>query len=178
MIRLQRSVPLFRISVAPWYWHGDNAGIVLPSVSFALPYVVFILLVADANAGRRRSRMVNAPEKNVRSRRPHDGGPLCPPEKGGEFCRSRRRDGCTRCVGVGPYVQRSTRYPPRAGSHVLAGSRGGGPRRVETFRSYSTSPPIDAYAGKGGHWGSSSGGSRPIDGALRPARTNCSGCPV
>ena len=61
--RVQRSHPLFRISIAPRYWHPYNTGIALYYMSFALPYVMFVVLIADAARGRRRGQMLNAPEK-------------------------------------------------------------------------------------------------------------------
>lgn len=61
--RMQRSNPLFRIRIAPRYVRSYNAGIALYYVSFALPYALFIMLIADAVRGVRRGRMPNAPEK-------------------------------------------------------------------------------------------------------------------
>jgi hypothetical protein len=63
LITLQRALPLFRISVAPRYWHAENAGIVLHYLSFALPYILLAMLGVDRIRGRRRGRMLNAPEK-------------------------------------------------------------------------------------------------------------------
>ena len=63
LIRAQRAIPLFRISVAPRYWYPENAGIALHYVWLALPYVMLIMLVADRIRGRRRDYMPHAPEK-------------------------------------------------------------------------------------------------------------------
>ena len=63
LIRLQRVIPLFRVGIAPRYWHTENAGITLHFLSLALPYLMLLMLAADWMRGRRREFMSKAPEK-------------------------------------------------------------------------------------------------------------------
>ena len=63
LVRLQRAIPLVRISIAPRYWHADNAGIALHYLSLALPYLLLIMLATDRIRGGRGGHVVNATEK-------------------------------------------------------------------------------------------------------------------
>ena len=63
LIRAQRAIPLFRISIAPRYWYPENAGITLHYVWLALPYIMLMMLAADWLSGRRRDYMNHAPQK-------------------------------------------------------------------------------------------------------------------
>ena len=178
LVRVQRSLPLFRISVAPRYWHAGNAGIVLHYVSFALPYVMFILLVSDAIRGRRCGRMVNAPEKMFAAAVLMAVAHYALLRREGYFA-----DHAAAAAVLGACVLGHTfsaardgrRAPARTFSRAIAvavlivsifavntyarplgslaelddGLRGVWRRSVDAFRSYSTSPPIDAYAPRG-----------------------------
>ena len=62
-IRLQRTVPLLRLSVAPRYWHGLNAAVWLYYVFFALPPIVLIMLARDRVSGTGRGVLPNARAK-------------------------------------------------------------------------------------------------------------------
>jgi hypothetical protein len=63
LVALQRAIPLFRIGVAPRYWHAQNAGIALHFLSLSLPYLMLIALAIDWYRGRRREFIPHGPEK-------------------------------------------------------------------------------------------------------------------
>jgi hypothetical protein len=63
LIRLQRTVPLLRISIAPRYWHELNAGVWLYYVSFALPVIILIVLALDRIRGTDRRGFPHAGPK-------------------------------------------------------------------------------------------------------------------
>ena len=60
-VRLQRMIPLLRISIAPKYWHRTNAGILLHDISIALPRLLLALLVVHWIRGRIRRRNPHSP---------------------------------------------------------------------------------------------------------------------
>ncbi len=62
-VRVERALPLLRMSIAPRLWHEYNAGIFLHYVSVALPFLMLILIGMDRLRGRRSTQMANAPEK-------------------------------------------------------------------------------------------------------------------
>lgn len=63
LVRLQRAIPLLRVSIAPRYWHPVNGAVWLYWLSFALPVIVLVMLGVDWIRGRTREGMPNAAAK-------------------------------------------------------------------------------------------------------------------
>ena len=178
LVRAQRALPLLRVSVTPRYWHRDNAGVLLHFVSTTLPYIAFLMLAVDWIRGRRRGRMTKAPEKlfatavmmavvcSALLRREgyfadHVGATavLGAAVLGHFLGRAGERQ--SRAAGVVPRVLAGAviivsfcagiTYVNLAGSLVRMDTGLGGVWRksVRAYQTYSTSPPIDAYAPKG-----------------------------
>ena len=178
LVEMQRAMPLFRISVAPKYWHRDNAGIALHFLSLSLPYLMLIMLAADWIRGRRREFMSHAPEKMLASavmmavayqallRR--DGyfadhvaatvilaGCAWGHAFGGERVQGRSvaRIATAAVASILLFVAAfaTVTYASPLGVAANAGMNDGGiwNKSVRLFQTYSTSPPIDAYAPRG-----------------------------
>jgi hypothetical protein len=178
LMKAQRAVPLFRISFAPRYWHAGNTGILLHYISYALPFVILLLLVADRIRGQRGKGLSRAEAKYFTAgllgaavyvalvRRPEyfaDHGTLAIvnaaclwdyafPEKqiteGGVSLRLKQvLTGCLLAVVILTTVTyaRNAATLPQMNSTWLRLWR----ESVERFDTYSTAPPIDAYAPPG-----------------------------
>lgn len=178
LVRAQRSVPLLRVSIAPRFWQPYNAGIFLHYVSVALPYVMLVMLVADRIRGRRRGRMVHAPEKMFAAAVMMAVAYMALLRRTGYFadhavttavlaaCVSGhvfdpvrlKQPASLRLLSglvVGIVLMVSTFAAITYGNVLTAlagmddGVRGVWNRSVRSFESFNTSPPIDAYAPRG-----------------------------
>ncbi|MBI4886836.1 MAG: hypothetical protein HY824_07065 [Acidobacteria bacterium] len=63
IIDAQRAVPLFRLSIAPRYWHADNAAAALHYLSRAVPFALLLLLVVSWSRGYAGAFMPEASAK-------------------------------------------------------------------------------------------------------------------
>ena len=178
LIRVQRSIPLFRITIAPRYWNTENAGVTLHYLSLALPYIIFIMLAADRIRGTRGGHMSHAPEKMFAAAVMMAVANFALLRRTGYFAdhldmaavlgacafghafgaaQVQRRPPARIVSGVIAGVAlvvatfATITYASPLGVASLAGMDDGGiwNKSVRLFQTYSTSPPIDAYAPRG-----------------------------
>lgn len=178
LIRMQRSMPLFRISIAPRYWYTENAGVTLHYLSLALPYILFIMLAADRIRGTRGGRMSHAPEKMFAAAVMMAVAHFALLRRDGYFAdhvavaavlgacalghafgaaqvrqRTAARIVSGGIAGIALVVVTfaTITYASPLGVASSAGMDDGGiwNKSVRLFQTYSTSPPIDAYAPRG-----------------------------
>jgi hypothetical protein len=178
LIRVQRAMPPFRISIAPRYWHTENAGVTLHFLSLALPYIILIMLAADRIRGTRGGHMSHAPEKMFAAAVMMAVGHVALLRRDGYFAdhvavatvlgacalghafgaAQVRQRAAARIVsgviaGVALVVATfaTMTYASPLGVASLTGIGDGGiwKKSVGLFHTYSTSPPIDAYAPRG-----------------------------
>ena len=178
LARVQRSVPLLRISIAPRYWHPVNAAVCLYYVSFALPFIIFAMLGVDRLRGRRREGMPNAAAKMFAGAMMMAVANQALLRKTGYFAdhadvavvlgafviasaigapRKRSARGFVRiavvCIALLLSVYATITYVPPdrivSAAGLNDGLRGAWDKGVRALRGYATSPPIDDYAPPG-----------------------------
>ena len=178
LIRVQRSLPFFRISVAPRYLYTENAGAALHYLLIALPYIMFIMLAADRIRGKRSGQMSHASEKMFAAAVMMAVANFALLRRVGYFAdhvavatvlgacvlghafgaaQVQRRaaarivSGVIAGVALVVVTLATITYASPLGVASLAGMNDGGiwNKSVRLFQTYSTSPPIDAYAPRG-----------------------------
>jgi hypothetical protein len=168
-VGVQRSIPLFRVSIAPRYLHAQNAGVVLHYISFALPGIILIMLAADRARGRRRGPVVSGPEKMFAAavmmgiayfallRREgyfadHAAATAilgaCVSAEACAGSRVSRVMGAAALV-ISVFAALSYANVPGSIARMDTGLRGIWNEKIRAFQAYTTSPPIDAYAPRG-----------------------------
>ena len=173
-VRAQRSIPLLRVSIAPQYWHRDNAGVALHYLAYALPYILVVMLVAGRFLGGSGGRMTHGREKMFAAAAMMAVADFALLRREGYFADHTAATAVLAAYVVGqatssvPAHQRPT---ARVVTRVLAGLvvlvsvfagitytrsleslvdlPGVWQKSSSAFRRYSTSPPIDEYAPRG-----------------------------
>lgn len=178
MVRLQRAVPLFRLSVAPRYWHAENAGVALQFMMMALPWLLLAMLAADRIRGRRGGRMPLAPEKTFAAavmmavayaallrRAGYFGDHVAVavilaacalghvlggvPAPQRTWSRLVTRGIAAVTLVVGAFATMTYASPMTIAPLASTGERGIWQQSIRLWQTYSTSPAIDAYAPPG-----------------------------
>ena len=176
--RLRRSVPLFRVSIAPRYWHPVNAAVLMYYASYAAPFVILAMLAADRLRGRTREGMANVGAKMFAAAMMMIVANQALLRKTGYFA-----DHADVAIVLGGFVLAAAlgRRPSRSfasamraagvsaalvvltiatftwispdtilsASGLTDGLHGAWDKAVRSFREYSASPPIDGYAPPG-----------------------------
>lgn len=178
LVRVQRSVPLFRVSIAPRYWHPVNGAVWLHYVSFALPFIILIMLGMDRLRGRSREGMPNAAAKMFAGALMMAVANQALLRKAGNFAEHADVAAVLGAFVIGSALgQKRLRSLAGALSAAAAvivllvsafaaitfvsplkaletagfndGWRGARDKAVRSFKGYATSPPIDEYAPPG-----------------------------
>ena len=174
LVRVQRSIPLLRISIAPRYWHRYNAGIALHYLAYTLPYIMLVMLAAHRMRGLRGGHMTHAPEKMFAAVVMMAVAYFALLRREGYFADHAAATALLSACVVGQ-ASNSMRLRRQPAARIVAGVVAGlvlvvslfatltyasslesfanlpgvWEKSVRAFKAYSTSPPIDEYAPQG-----------------------------
>ena len=178
LTRLQRSWALFRLRIAPRYWHPVNAAVLLYYASFTAPFIILAMLAVDRLRGRTREGMPNVQAKMFAAAMMMMVANQALLRKTGYFAdhadvavvlgafvlaaalgrrTARSVGGIARVAAVSAVVlllafATLTWISPDkilSASGLSDGLSGAWDKGVRSFRDYSASPPIDGYAPPG-----------------------------